>query len=135
MRVTIPVTPDGGIEVRFGRAPLMAVATVDGGAIIEWTVHDVRWDRLHDEGAHGTHHARIVRFMRDNGVERVAFAHMGPPMIETLFKLGLVLIQVDPAMDARDAVLAVAAYTLDSPDADDQTDAAGVGGRSGGAGD
>jgi len=119
MRVTIPVTPQGGVEERFGRAPLMAVATVNGGEITEWTVHEVQWDRLHDEGAHGQHHARIVRFMREHDVERVGFAHMGPPMIQTLFKLGMVLVQVDPEMDAKDAVRAIAA--LDVPqDAGDE---------------
>ena len=122
MRVTIPVTADGGIEVRFGRAPLMAVATVSDGEITDWTVEAVQWDVLHDEGAHGTHHARIVRFMRDNQIERVGFAHMGPPMIQTLFKLGLTLVQVDPAMDARDAVRGIAA--LDVQIADDDPDEA-----------
>jgi len=117
MRVTIPVTPEGGIEARFGRAPLMAVATVDDGEITDWAVENVQWDLLHDQGEHGLHHARIVRFMRDFGIERVGFAHMGPPMIQTLFKLGMVLVQVDPAMDARDAVRGIAALQVRDPGA------------------
>lgn len=108
--VALPVTPEGGLEPRFGRAPRMAIATIVGDRIADWQVHEVGWDVLHDEGTHGSHHARIVRFMREHAVGRVVFSHMGPPMINTLSKLGLLLIQVDDPTQFDDAKqLAVAA--------------------------
>lgn len=93
--VTVPVTEDESIERRFGKAPRMAVAKVCGDGLLDWQVYDVNWDVLHDQSQHGEHHARIVKFMRENQVERVLFEHMGPPMMNTLNKMGLTLIQVD----------------------------------------
>ena len=55
----------------WGRAPQVAVSTIDGATIRSWEVHDVRWDVAHDEGGEGAHHARVVRFLRDNGVQVV----------------------------------------------------------------
>ncbi|GAA2183296.1 hypothetical protein GCM10009785_26270 [Brooklawnia cerclae] len=107
MILTVPVTPEGDVDPRFGRAPAMAVATVEDGVVAEWQVHEVGWDVLHDEGSEGQHHARVVRFMRDNKVERVLLMGAGPGMLRTLDKLGLSLVQV-PRMDAREAVLAAA---------------------------
>ncbi len=105
--VAIPVTPDGGVEARFGRAPTMAIATVESGRITDWRTEDVGWDVLHDLGEHGQHHARIVRFMRDNSVTVAAAGHMGPPMVNTLGKLGLAVVLGVPEMPAKDAVLLV----------------------------
>jgi predicted Fe-Mo cluster-binding NifX family protein len=107
MILTVPVAADGTIEMRFGKAPVMAVATVEDGAITDWQTHEVGWDVLHDMGEHGQHHARIVRFLKDNNVERVVFAHMGPPMQNTISKMKLTLVQA-PIMDAREAVVAAA---------------------------
>ena len=60
MNFMIPVRDDGSVEPRFGRAPKVAVATVDdSGSITGWQTFDVQWDRLHDEGPEGSHHARI----------------------------------------------------------------------------
>ena len=73
----------------WGRAPQVAIAQVDGGTIRRWDVQDVRWDVAHDEGGEGAHHARIVRFLREHGVEVVVTGHMGPPMAHTLAKLGV----------------------------------------------
>lgn len=117
--VAMPVTPDGGLEPRFGRAPRMAVARVDGDEIIDWQVHEVRWDVSHDEGTHGSHHARIVRFMREQGVQRVVFSHMGSPMVNTLGKLGLLLVQVDDPTqftDARQMAIAASQVEVDQDD-------------------
>lgn len=103
MRIAIPVTPDGRVEEGWGRAPLVAVATREDGGITDWEVHQVRWDVAHDEGTEGAHHARIVRFLRDNAVEAVVVDHMGQGMRHTLGKMG---IPVLPALsaDARQAV-------------------------------
>lgn len=86
----------------------MAVAHVANSRINQWQLHEVGWDVLHDEGGHGQHHARIIRFLKDNNVERVLFAHMGQPMMHTINKMGLELVQVGP-MDAREAVVQAAA--------------------------
>ena len=82
MRIAIPVTPDGHVEQGWGRAPLVAVATREDGAITDWAVHQVR---------------------RDNAVEAVVVDHMGQGMRHTLGKMG---IPVLPALvpDARQAV-------------------------------
>ncbi|BDO40716.1 MAG: hypothetical protein BGO38_16445 [Cellulomonas sp. 73-145] len=90
----------------WGRAPQVAVATIDGATIRSWEVHDVRWDVAHDEGGEGAHHARVVRFLRDNGVQVVVTGHMGPPMQNTLGKLGIRVVMGvigDPRLAAIDA--------------------------------
>ncbi|MDU5843002.1 MAG: dinitrogenase iron-molybdenum cofactor, partial [Cutibacterium avidum] len=51
MNVMIPVRPDGSVEPRFGKAPMVAVAQVDdNGHVTQWQTFEVEWDRLHDEG-------------------------------------------------------------------------------------
>ena len=87
--VAVPVTTTGQIHAGFGRAPLVATCRVENGECLDWTVHETRWDVLHDEGTEGSHHARIVRFMRDNHVTHVVGGHMGEPMQNTLAKLDI----------------------------------------------
>lgn len=108
MILTVPVTPDGQVDTRFGKADTMAVATVTDNKLSDWRLHEVGWDVLHDQGEHGRHHARIVRFLRENNVERVLFAGMGPSMMRTIDKMGIELVQVGP-MDAREAIVQAAA--------------------------
>lgn len=110
--VTLPVSAQGTLGSHFGRAAQMGVAKVVDGQLSDWQIHDVRWDISHDELEHGKHHANIVRFMKDHNVDRVAFGHMGNGMLNTLNKLGLLLIQVaDPSQDAKQ--IAVEAAQLD----------------------
>ncbi len=73
----------------WGRAQRIAIATVEEGAVTALVEHDVRWDLAHDEGTEGSHHARVVRFLRDNGVQVVATGHMGPPMARMLDTMGI----------------------------------------------
>ncbi|HEX2895280.1 MAG TPA: NifB/NifX family molybdenum-iron cluster-binding protein [Marmoricola sp.] len=87
--VCVPVTPTGEVDRRWGKAAHVALARLQDGAVVDWRVVDVGWDRLHDEGGEGQHHARIVRFLRDNGVAVVVAGGMGPPMQNTLAKLGV----------------------------------------------
>lgn len=108
MILTVPVTSDGQVDRSFGKAVRMAVATVVDGELTDWQVNEVGWDVLHDQGEHGQHHARIVRFLKENGIQRVLFAHMGQPMQHTINKMGLELVQVGP-MDAKDAIVQAAA--------------------------
>jgi predicted Fe-Mo cluster-binding NifX family protein len=89
MIIAVPVTPDGQVDPRWGRAARVAVARLDGGRIVAWDEHDVRWDELHDAGTEGGHHARIARFVMDQGITTVVANHMGPPMVQMLGGMGI----------------------------------------------
>jgi len=98
----------------LGRAETMAIAQVEDGAITSWTEHEVRWDLAHDAmdqglpggpSSHGGHHATIVRFLKDNGVEAVITGHAGPPMLHTLDLMGIETFFAGGA-DAREAAIA-----------------------------
>ena len=95
----------------LGKAHTMAVARVVDGAVASWEEHEVGWDELHGQGPEGTHHGRIVRFMRDNSVEAVVTGHIGAPMINTLTKLGVLPI-VDATGDAREVAVSAAELVL-----------------------
>ena len=105
MIVLVNVTPDGQVGGGWGRAPRIAVAEVVGGEVTRWEEHDVEWDRLHDDAGEGGHHARIVRFVREHEGEVVVTGHMGPPMQNTLGKLGVRLV-LGATGDARAAAVA-----------------------------
>lgn len=111
MIVFTTLGPGGTVGGGLGRATHVAVASVEDGQITSWTEHEVGWDRLHDEGTEGSHHARIVRFLRDHHVETVVARGAGEGMQRTLGSMG-----VRPVLgahgDAREAVLAAA--TADS---------------------
>ncbi|WOP19981.1 NifB/NifX family molybdenum-iron cluster-binding protein [Raineyella sp. LH-20] len=107
MNIAIPVTADGQVEPRWGRAPMVAVATVESGQVTDWVVHQVGWDVAHDQGTEGSHHARIVRFLRENAVEAVVVDHMGQGMLHTLGKMGIPVLPARAA-DAREAVALIA---------------------------
>lgn len=112
MIVAVPVTQNGEVDSRWGKADQVAVAKVTDDQIDAWNVHETGWHKLHDqshqEGHHGGHHARIVRFLRDNEVETVVIHHAGAPMINTMEKMGLNIL-VNASGPAKDAVLAAAA--------------------------
>lgn len=91
----------------WGKAQRIALATVDDGTITGWAEHDVRWDLAHDEGTEGSHHARVVRFLREQGVQVVATGHMGPPMARMLGTMGIRAV-VDVTGDPREAALTAA---------------------------
>lgn len=107
MIVAVPVTPEGQVDQRWGKANHVAVARVEDGVVQSWQVHDTDWQRLHDAGPHGTHHARVVRFLRDNGVEAVVIDHAGASMLNTMTKMGLTIV-LDAAGPAKEAVLQAA---------------------------
>jgi predicted Fe-Mo cluster-binding NifX family protein len=101
--VCVPVTPDGEVDPRWGRAARVAVARVENGRVATWDEHDVAWDVLHDVGTEGGHHARVAAFLRDHGVEVVVAGHMGPPMAQMLAKMRI-LARTGALGDARAAV-------------------------------
>ena len=105
MKVCVPITADGQVDSRWGRADRVAVADVADGHIRDWQEFIVGWGTRHDQGTEGAHHARVARFLRDNGVEAVAVHHVGPGMQRML---GSMEIRVVSGIggDARAAALA-----------------------------
>jgi predicted Fe-Mo cluster-binding NifX family protein len=93
----------------WGRARRVAVVDLVEGQIASWTEHEVAWDQSHDSApSHGSHHARIVRFLRDQSIEAVLTGHMGPPMARMLDSMGVVAL-VGLSGPARPAAQALAA--------------------------
>ena len=107
MLVCVPVTDDGRIDPRWGRAARVAVVDVRDGSIAGWQEFDVGWGEAHDAGAEGSHHARVARFLLDQHVEVVVANHMGDDMRHMLQKMG-VEVRLGAAGDARAAVTAPA---------------------------
>ena len=104
MIVCLPTTGDGQIGGSWGRADRVSVARVAGDAIESWQDFAVGWDGLHDEGTEGSHHARIARFLQEQGVECVVAGHMGPPMQRMLGQMGIA-VRLGAQGDARQAAL------------------------------
>lgn len=108
MKVSIPVTEDGQIDPRWGRAERVAVADVADGEIRDWQEFDVGWGRLHDEGTEGSHHARIATFLREHDVQAVAVHHLGGGMERMLGTMGIRVV-TGVTGDARAAAAAATA--------------------------
>ena len=104
--VCVPVTVDGLLDPRWGRAERVAVATVGHNGISDWQEFDVGWGGLHDTGTEGSHHARIARFLLDHWVEAVAAHHMGAGMSHMLEKMGLT-VQLGESGGAREVAARV----------------------------
>lgn len=107
MRVCVPVTADGAVDPRWGRADRVAVAEVTAGQIAQWEEFEVGWGALHGTGTEGSHHARIVRFLRDHSIEAVAADHMGQGMVHVMDRMGIRIV-LGAGGDARAAVMAAA---------------------------
>jgi predicted Fe-Mo cluster-binding NifX family protein len=80
MRVCVPITADGQVDPRWGRAEFVAVADVTQGEVRGWQEFTVGWGALHDQGTEGAHHARVARFLRENRIEAIAVHHIGAGM-------------------------------------------------------
>jgi predicted Fe-Mo cluster-binding NifX family protein len=105
MMICAPVTSEGMIDHGWGRVDRVALADVVDGEIVSWQEIEVSWSRLHDEGTPGSHHARVVTFLRDQHVEAVVVNHMGDGMARSLATMGLP-VHTGAAGDARTAVVA-----------------------------
>ncbi|WP_194947909.1 NifB/NifX family molybdenum-iron cluster-binding protein [Actinomyces trachealis] len=114
MSTLIPVTADGQVEPRFGRAPRVAVVQVEDGQISDWTEHAVGWDTAHDSGTEGAHHARIVRFLREQEVDTIVVTHMGIGMQRVTSRMGIRVLATDGG-PARQAVLDALASPSELP--------------------
>ena len=104
MIVCAPVTQEGMIDPRWGRADWVALADLVDGKIVGWEEVEVSWSRLHDEGGPGSHHARVATFLREHQVEALVANHIGPGMVRMLDTMG-VSLYLGAAGDARAAVL------------------------------
>jgi predicted Fe-Mo cluster-binding NifX family protein len=89
MKVCVPISGDGEVDPRWGRAGRVAVADVENRNIVAWTEFDVGWGALHDNGPEGAHHARIARFLREHAVEAVVVDHVGTGMQRMLTTMGI----------------------------------------------
>lgn len=104
MIVCIPLDGSGAVDPRWGRAARVAIAKVEGDAIVGWEELEVGWDTLHDAGTEARHHARVARFLLDHHVDAVVADHMGAGMLRMLGTMG-VTVHLDAVGDARAAVL------------------------------
>ena len=104
MVICVPVTTEGLIDLRWGRANRVAIADVTDGTIVAWHDYDVRWDALHDAGTEGSHHARVARFLQEHHVLGVVANHMGEPMAHMLERMG-VRVWLGAVGDAREATV------------------------------
>lgn len=104
MVVCVPVTTEGRIDPRWGRADRVAITEVTGDGIEAWREYQVGWNALHDAGTEGSHHARVARFLKEHRVEAVMANHMGPPMVHMLERMG-VKVLLGAMGDAREAAM------------------------------
>jgi predicted Fe-Mo cluster-binding NifX family protein len=111
MVVCVPVMSDGQIDPRWGRAARVAILDVEDGAVASWREFDVGWDDLHDLDTEGGHHARVARFLREQGVQTIVAHHMGHDMLTMLGRLGLT-VRLGASGDARQAALAATAPSI-----------------------
>jgi predicted Fe-Mo cluster-binding NifX family protein len=112
MNVCIPVTEDGLIDPRWGRADRVAVVAITDVGIVGWQDFEVGWGGLHDSAGEGDHHARIARFLREHDVQAVVAGHMGPPMQNMLAKMRIV-VHLGADGPAREATLQALATASD----------------------
>lgn len=114
MIVAIPVLVDGAMDPRWGKAERIGLARIAGSTIIDWQVVEVGWNTLHDQGTEGSHHARVVRFVREQAVTDVIAGHMGDAMQNTLGKLGI-RVHLGADGDARAAIDSVLIASESTP--------------------
>ncbi len=103
MIICAPVTANGEIDPRWGKADRVAVVDVQSGEIQSWSEIEVGWSHLHDSGTHGSHHARIVTFLKENKIEAIVANHMGDGMVRMLETMKIP-VYFDASGNAREAV-------------------------------
>lgn len=108
MIIAAAVDADGLIAHSWGKARTVAVAEVEDDRVRDWQEYSVGWDVSHDEGPHGAHHARVVRFLRTHRVQAVLARQVGEGMRRMLGSMDVRLIE-GAAGDARAVMLSVAA--------------------------
>ncbi len=104
MRIATPVDAEGHSAAAWGRAHWVAVAEVSEDALTGWQVHEVSWDDLHDAGTHGAHHARVVTFLKEQGIEAIVVDHVGEGMQRMLATMSIPMLPASVG-DAKLSVL------------------------------
>lgn len=104
MKIATPVDTAGHFAHAWGHAHWIAVADVTEGAITDWEVHEVDWDDLHDAGTHGSHHARIVTFLKEQQIQAIVVDHVGEGMRRILATMSIPMLPATPG-DAKESVL------------------------------
>ncbi len=112
MIIAAPVEPDGSVGHTWGKARSVVVARVEAGRIADWTPYEVAWDVLHDAGTHGSHHARVITFLRAHDVGVVLVDHVGDGMRRMLTSAGIDLRE-GVGGDARAAMRSAAGDPVD----------------------
>ena len=107
MKIATPVDAAGQSAHVWGKAHWIAVAEVADGAISDWQVHEVAWDVSHDSGTHGSHHARVVTFLRDQRIDAIVVDHVGEGMQRMLATMNIPTLPATPG-DAKVSVLEAA---------------------------
>ncbi len=103
--VATPVTEAGLSAAAWGKAHWIGVADVEDGQVRAWQIHEVGWDVSHDESTHGSHHARIVKFLTEQGIQAVVVDHMGEGMQRVLRAMDIPMLSAS-AGDAQASVVA-----------------------------
>ncbi|PWI57042.1 hypothetical protein BM613_10610 [Sulfoacidibacillus thermotolerans] len=105
--MAVAVQENGDIYRFWGRAPKVAVASVQDGAIIDWKEYPVQWDIAREETTEGLHHAQIAKWIMEHHVTGVVAVGLGDDMERMLRKIGLD-IYLGFNGKARDAVKQIA---------------------------
>jgi predicted Fe-Mo cluster-binding NifX family protein len=105
MRLATPVDATGHSGHAWGKAHWVAVADVADGTISDWQVHEVAWDVSHDSGTHGSHHALVVTFLREQRIDAIVVDHVGEGMRRMLATMNIPMLPASPG-DAKESVLA-----------------------------
>lgn len=109
MKIAVPIihddTDDPAIDHRWGRANWIAIAEVADGEMLSWNEYEVSWDAAHDAGTHGSHHARISKFLTSNSITMVVADHMGEGMLRLLDTMKIKLA-LEVSGSAKEAVKA-----------------------------
>jgi hypothetical protein len=82
MKVCVPITADGQVDPRWGRAGRVAVAEVADGEISDWQEFAVGWGALHDQGTEGDLNTQTGEISPDRGFSPLGWdtrRHSHPP--------------------------------------------------------
>ena len=103
MTVAVPVTLEGAVFDRLGKAPVFATCSLRDGEITDWVEHQVGWDQTYGVDVMGAHHARVMRFVQDHAVAAVVADDVCDSMRRSLESQG-VSVYDNRSGDAREAV-------------------------------
>ncbi len=109
MRVCVPVTREGSVDPRWGRADRLALADVENAEIKSWKEMEVGWGEHHEASTEARHHALVARFLNENSVEAVVAGHMGPAMLAMLERMKI-RVRLGMTGDAREATISLAHF-------------------------